>query len=248
MDIEKDFIQRVLCRILTVHLCAGHVQSGQYLWPAAAFMGHYLQKNWDNLKSPRVLELGAGVGLAGILASKLVGTEQVVLSDYDHGSLQLLADNIELNKADNDDCEVTVEFLEWGEKRCSAIPFNNIGTATNGEQQIDAIAENSTKLTSELGNGHAECIDETFPLLLGTDLLYCKEIVEPLLKSAKMLLGSSKTSCFILVSSFDPGEDVAIKIDACCRSMGLIKEVIIELDREENTCRVEHFKHLDTVS
>lgn len=211
-------------------------------------MGHYLQKNWDNLKSPRVLELGAGIGLAGILASKLVGTEQVVLTDYDHGSLQLLADNIELNKADDDDCEVTVEFLQWGEKRCSAIPFNIIGTTTNGEQKIDATAENSTKLTPELDDGPVECIAQTFPLLLGTDLLYCKEIVEPLLKSAKMLLENSKTSCFILVSSFDPGEDVAIKIDACCRNMGLIKEVIIDLNQEEKICRVEHFKHLNTVS
>lgn len=237
----------MLYHILKVHLCAGHVQSGQYLWPAAAFMGHYLQKNWDTLKSPRVLELGAGIGLAGILASKLIDTVQVVLTDYDHGSLQLLADNIELNKADNDGCEVTVEFLQWGEKRCSAIPLNSIDT-TQSEQKIDVIAQKSTELDPALDKAHEECIDQTFPLLLGTDLLYCKEIVEPLLKSAKMLLENSETSCFILVSSFDPGEDVAIKIDACCKSMGLTKEVIIELDREQNICRVEHFKHVITVS
>ena len=110
------------------------------------------------------------------------------------------------------------------------------------------IAQNTTELAPGLDKAHEECIDQTFPLLLGTDLLYCKEIVEPLLKSAKMLLENSRNGCFILVSSFDPGEDVAIKIDACCKSMGLIKEVIIELNREQNICRVEHFKHVNTVS
>ena len=164
----------------------------------------------------------------------------------------MLLGQVVFNLLDNahnysDGCEVTVEFLQWGEKRCSAIPSDSIDT-THSEQKIDVIAQNSSESTTELDKALVECIDQTFPLLLGTDLLYCKEIVEPLLKSAKMLLENSETSCFILVSSFDPGEDVAIKIDACCKSMGLIKEVIVELDREQNICRVEHFKHLNPVS
>jgi predicted nicotinamide N-methyase len=61
-------------------------------------MSHYLIDNWDQIKSRSVLELGAGVGLAGLIASKLPGTKQVVLTDYDHGSLQLLKDNIDLNE------------------------------------------------------------------------------------------------------------------------------------------------------
>eukprot|EP00596_Hydrurales_sp_CCMP1899_P011206 CAMPEP_0119040774 /NCGR_PEP_ID=MMETSP1177-20130426/10794_1 /TAXON_ID=2985 /ORGANISM="Ochromonas sp, Strain CCMP1899" /LENGTH=138 /DNA_ID=CAMNT_0007006137 /DNA_START=195 /DNA_END=608 /DNA_ORIENTATION=- len=91
----------------------GHVQSGQYLWPAAAAMGQYLVDNWVTLQSPSILELGAGVGLAGLVASKLKGTKKVVLTDYDHGSLQLLNENTELNKSGTDTCDITVEFLEW---------------------------------------------------------------------------------------------------------------------------------------
>ena len=205
-------------------------------------MGHYLQKNWDSLKSPRVLELGAGIGLAGILASKLIGTEKVVLTDYDHGSLQLLADNIKLNKAERDVCEVTVEFLQWGEKRCHTISCDKVGAT---EQKTDTIDNTSIESESKIAYGNS--IDETFPLLLGTDLLYCKEIVIPLLKSAKMLLENSKTSCFILVSSFDPGADVRIKIDQCCKNLGLTRDVIMELDLGQNICRVEHFKHFETI-
>ena len=43
----------------------GHVQSGQYLWPAAEFACEHLIKNWDILFSHYIIELGAGCGLTG---------------------------------------------------------------------------------------------------------------------------------------------------------------------------------------
>ena len=75
----------------------GHVQSGQYLWPAAAFTAKYLIQHWNALQATTIIELGAGVGVAGLVASKLPGCRKVVLTDYDPGAIQLLEENMALN-------------------------------------------------------------------------------------------------------------------------------------------------------
>ncbi len=48
--------------------------------------------NWD-----RVLDLGCGCGVVGIYAAKLVGPEQVVMSDVDPDLVRLAAENAERN-------------------------------------------------------------------------------------------------------------------------------------------------------
>jgi predicted nicotinamide N-methyase len=220
-------------------LSSGHVQSGQYLWPAAAFMGRYLQDNWDYLKARKVLELGAGVGLAGILASKLPGTEQVVLTDYDHGSLELLTQNIQLNLDIGDSCTTTVEYLEWGKER--KVPNASSQASSSGSEKITK----TSKISESISCGEMEDA-ESFSLLLGTDLLYCTDIVRPLFRSAKMLLENSKNSCFVLVSSFDPGQDIEEAVSATCNEIGLVSEEIIKLDASQAICRVEYFRHKNT--
>ena len=76
----------------------GHVQSGQYIWPAAEKASRYLYEHWESLRSRVVVELGAGCGMAGITAAKL-GTPltHVVLTDHDPGAVRLLEENTELN-------------------------------------------------------------------------------------------------------------------------------------------------------
>lgn len=222
---------------------SGHVQSGQYLWPAAAFMCRYLQDNWDDLRARRVLELGAGVGLAGILASKLPGTEQVVLTDYDHGSLELLTENIQLNLEVGDSCMTTVEYLEWGKDR--EIPISCSQASSSGSEKVTETSELSDATSESISCGNTEDA-ETFSLLLGTDLLYCKDIVKPLFKSAKMLLRNSKNSCFVLVSSFDPGQDIEEAVSATCNEIGLVREEKMKLDTNQAICRVEYFRHVKT--
>lgn len=222
-------------------LSLGHVQSGQYLWPAAAFMGRYLQDNWDELKARRVLELGAGVGLAGILASKLPGTEQVILTDYDHGSLELLNENIQLNLDAENSCITTVEYLEWGKDRI--IPISSTQASSSGSEKMTRFSEISDAISESVSCGEVEDPD-TFSLLLGTDLLYCTDIVKPLFKSAKMLLGNTKNSCFVLVSSFDPGQDIEEAVSVTCNKIGLMREEKIKLDTSQAICRVEYFRHV----
>lgn len=193
-------------------------------------MGHYLLDNWATLKSSSILELGAGVGLAGILASKLPGAKRVVLTDYDHGSLQLLQENAELNSAVNDTCEVSIEFLEWGK---TLVSDDKGCVSCVSCHKFDGNCEMiGTKLV-------------TFSLVIGTDLLYCNEIVEPLFSSVKMLMCRAKSSCFVLVSSFDPGEDIESAIIVFCNKIGLMMEEIVKLDEARKICRVQYFRHRD---
>jgi predicted nicotinamide N-methyase len=160
----------------------GHVQSGQYLWPAAQFAARHIISHWELIKAPSVLELGAGCGLAGIIAGKMGGVKALVLTDYDFGSISLLRENCKLNNLLSNEHMVTkVCFLEWGN------------------------LESSSDCHPSCAEGSCEGVG--FGLILGTDLLYCKEVVFPLLKSVSSLLERSiPGGLFILVSSFDVGE------------------------------------------
>ena len=193
-------------------------------------MGHYLLDDWATLKSSSILELGAGVGLAGILASKLPGAERVVLTDYDHGSIKLLQENVELNATADDTCKISTEFLEWGK------------TLVSDENGCMSCVDCLQIKSSDEMRGIKQ---ETFSLVIGTDLLYCIEIVEPLFSSVKTLLSSAKSCRFILVSSFNPGEDIELAITAFCNRIGLVMEELVKLDEEGKICRVQYFKHKD---
>lgn len=63
-------------------------QSGHYVWPAAPALCSYLIHSWQLLPHGKVLELGAGCGLAGLVAAKLPGTTAVIFTDHDPGKSQ----------------------------------------------------------------------------------------------------------------------------------------------------------------
>ncbi|KAK8153746.1 hypothetical protein IWX90DRAFT_468461 [Phyllosticta citrichinensis] len=81
---------------------------------AAWWVGHEEEKLWS-VKGHAVLELGAGVGLAGIM-SVLAGAEEVVISDYPAPEiLQNLRSNVSNNIPAHLRSKVAVEGHEWGD-------------------------------------------------------------------------------------------------------------------------------------
>ncbi|KAH9143303.1 hypothetical protein LEN26_005076 [Aphanomyces euteiches] len=86
---------------------------GGEVWPGAHVLCAHLETNAGalKLKQARVLELGAGCGLCGLVASAL-GAPAVVLSDE---YPDMLERNIELN-ADWLTESVAVKTIEWGEQ------------------------------------------------------------------------------------------------------------------------------------
>lgn len=167
----------------------GHVQSGQYLWPAASFAGHHLIENWNALKAANVIELGSGCGLTGLVVSKLPGVNSVVFTDYDNGSLELIRGNIDLNRTkDASGQSLSVHYLKWGQ----AIP---------NEIKID----------------HAYPSDG-FRLIVGADLLYCIEVVRPLFTTVRELL-HSENGLFMLTTSFKLDEVLFLLLSVIQKSL-----------------------------
>ncbi|TGZ59049.1 hypothetical protein CRM22_009298 [Opisthorchis felineus] len=59
------------------------VQYGRYTWRCAEALSQYIVKNCEQVDGRRILELGAGTGLCGLVAS-LCGASWVTFSDRDH--------------------------------------------------------------------------------------------------------------------------------------------------------------------
>lgn len=89
----------------------GEAEAGSWVWDCALVLAHWLDTpTWSgsSLRGKRVLELGAGTGLPGLIAA-LLGAE-VTLTDK-KALLQGLQRNVTAN---NLETRVTVEELEWG--------------------------------------------------------------------------------------------------------------------------------------
>ena len=101
-------------------------------------------------------------------------------------------------------------------------------------------------LTNILTRAPAE--DQEGPVLvIGSDLLYCAGVVRPLMKTVHEILvtnnrsGDGKTGKFVLVSSFDTGEDVEAEIVAMSRELNFSVDEIAALDVASSICRTQIF-------
>lgn len=185
------------------------------------FGSNYIINNWSRVCSNIIIELGSGCGLCGIVTSQMKGVEYALMTDYDPGALEIINSNITMNKS-HEEMKYQVELLEWG----TAIPYC---------------------ITKELSNVEYKCENVYSMLILGTDLLYSVDIVEPLVQTVNkfLLLAKENKGMFILVSSFDIGENIEEQFNKCIISSGLIADEIIPLDVSQKVYRVQ-FIHRQT--
>ncbi|CAM9738261.1 unnamed protein product [Scytosiphon promiscuus] len=69
---------------------------GQQVWSAAFLLGDFVLTHEDSFAEMQVLELGAGPGVAGLIAARVA--RKCYLTDYHHEILHLLARNVEANR------------------------------------------------------------------------------------------------------------------------------------------------------
>lgn len=142
---------------------------GTTVWDASMVFAKYLGKNCrkgrfspSKLKGKRVIELGAGCGVAGfalaMLGSDVVSTDQKEV-------LPLLKRNVEWNT--------------------STILQMNTGSASFGSLRVAEL---------DWGNeDHIRAVEPPFDYVIGTDVVYSEQLLDPLLHTILSLSGPKTT-------------------------------------------------------
>eukprot|EP00928_Gymnodinium_smaydae_P065431 TRINITY_DN48589_c0_g1_i1.p1 TRINITY_DN48589_c0_g1~~TRINITY_DN48589_c0_g1_i1.p1 ORF type:complete len:292 (-),score=44.82 TRINITY_DN48589_c0_g1_i1:61-936(-) len=151
--------------------------TGGYIWPSVVALTSHL---WEHpeyvVKARRVLELGAGCGLAGLFVANFASEDaHVCLTDNEPGTLAGLRRNVELNAVRATAGRLEVLPLDWDEflsaTLASPVAADSVaceqlgGTGTCGDSSGEAVAA-MTVLRDVLACAGA--ID----LLLGADLIW----------------------------------------------------------------------------
>ncbi|CAB9507428.1 lysine methyltransferase METTL21A [Seminavis robusta] len=164
-DQEKEGVTKKLLQLSGYTLDSDETaqSTGVTLWDAAPRLANYLMKResaQEHIVGRQVLELGAGLGLCGIVAFHL-GASHVVLTDGDTQTLQQMRVNVQQNCHDST-------------------------TTTNNNATIDCRqliwASSPTKLAA------LQESQGLFDTILGADIVYTKDSLDPMLDTVVALL------------------------------------------------------------
>eukprot|EP01102_Stenamoeba_stenopodia_P000674 TRINITY_DN10628_c0_g1_i1.p1 TRINITY_DN10628_c0_g1~~TRINITY_DN10628_c0_g1_i1.p1 ORF type:complete len:295 (-),score=66.76 TRINITY_DN10628_c0_g1_i1:202-1086(-) len=155
---------------------------GEMVWPAAELLCWYLISQQPLIKDKTVLELGAGVGLASMMACSL-GARRVVATDFDERSLEKLNKNISQFKV-TDPTKATlmrVHQLAWGHAL---------------DEFRDRVSQSFSCSCSD-----GDHFEGYFDVIIGSDIIYYAAALAPLMKTVATLLSPSPQSVFILANN-----------------------------------------------
>ena len=118
---------------------------GYLMWPSAFVLARWLLTKFHVLKGKKILEIGAGCGLVGIVASVLVKEDripdQVIITDVNNTVLDNIARNINLNDVGSCASSAKLDFYQQVGKKHSGSwlsgEFNN--DCARDRQPVDVI-------------------------------------------------------------------------------------------------------------
>ncbi|GAQ82986.1 hypothetical protein KFL_001310160 [Klebsormidium nitens] len=99
------------------------------LWPAEEVLTHYCSQHPELFQGRRVLELGAGYGLAGLAVAACTEAGEVVITDGNPQVVNAIQHNIRINAHLFGETAVRAEPLTWGDDasaRAAGGPFDVI--------------------------------------------------------------------------------------------------------------------------
>ncbi len=95
--------------VMVIGASTDHDRTGLVLWPIAEHLASFIcEQGKEFFVGRQVLELGAGCGLLGLVASQFAS--RTILTDGNNAVLNLLQRNAELNGGNS----VEVRQLRWG--------------------------------------------------------------------------------------------------------------------------------------
>lgn len=238
----------------------GAVQSGHYLWPAAQLLVNYITSHTiHEVPIASMIELGAGCGLASLAALQIwqESLECCVVTDHDPSVLARARSNYESTLQAIMDASQTEEQLNAAINDIASIPMVFEDLEWGG---VDGTLPAVKKALLEHTTEHVDTAD----LVLGTDIIYCPSVVEPLFRTVaellkrptpllpdangKVVVATLPTPTtgpgfhggrFYLSQSFRYDDETEAKIDAMCDELGLTRVVLLD---EQGERRVQEFK------
>ena len=185
--------------------------TGLTLWRASDYLARYQMENLHLFHNKRILELGAGLGLNGILAWRSTASTvsssdntHVCITDGDSDALVHLRENVKRNIKVDDDNEiinkVSCHQLIWGQ-------------------------ESSETFLAQVAN------KQKFDVIIASDIIYSTVIVEPLWETIKTLL-KDKDGVFIMAYA---RREVPVSIEMVLKvavQLGFLYELVKKNDEE----------------
>lgn len=135
--------------------------TGLTLWRASEFLCEFQLENAQMFQGKRVLELGAGLGLNGILLWNMGICSTVCITDGDTQALVHIRENIKMNHHENDE--------------------NSISSLCSCHQLIWG-KETSGRFLKHIAGG------KSFDVIIASDIIYAECIIQPLWETVKTLI------------------------------------------------------------
>lgn len=158
--------------MLFLNILADYDLTGQLVWPASTTLAYYLIKNKELLSEQTLLELGSGTGLTGLIAS--LYSKHITLTDHNNVVLDLLNEN-----SKSASFEIKSDNSKWITKS-TANNMRIVKLDWGNEDDINQFTRNS------------------FKIIIGSDIIYWYDAINPLLETVDALLSYDSDSMFIL--------------------------------------------------
>ena len=205
--------------------------TGLTLWRASKLLCNYMCSNPQVIQNKRVLEIGAGLGLCGLLAYHLHASSVVmtdgdtdVLAEMRHNVDQNLISDIERRKHDGITANRTSSMNKPSDE---IIPCRQL---LWGKKHIASFKK---YIVDNMNND-----DGSFDIIIASDVIYVEYILDDLFETIVGMLSSSQDSKFILAYA-RRAVDISLVFE-CATKHGLIwiapeeTEGVYIFSRDEN--------------
>jgi len=197
----------------------GHGQKsvGYVLWSGAIILSRWINYNNDVIKDKTVLEIGAGLGLLGMVAAKY--SSHVTMTDYNETVLQTLVKNVEINSRNNtinEDADllggyraalpskdnIDVFYHDWDTLDIEPFTFSYVPCSPYGN-----IIDSKTVNVTTKENADDNYAPLTFPtidinkmydVVIASDMICCENDAVGIAKSVKTFLKPNGICLFVI--------------------------------------------------